>query len=69
MFFTGIKLQSPYIEYLCRSLGLTFAAYVHKNNPKELKEINNTIVKTSIIAIELVSKSLNVVVMQIGSKK
>lgn len=53
---------------LCRGLGLMFAAYVHKNDSEELKNINSTLVRTSIMAVELVSKSLKVVVMQTGGK-
>ncbi|KAH7395595.1 hypothetical protein BKA64DRAFT_62366 [Cadophora sp. MPI-SDFR-AT-0126] len=45
-----------------------FTAYVHKDDPDELKEVNTTLVRTAIIAIEMVSTNLKTVIMQTGGK-
>ncbi|PVH71175.1 hypothetical protein DL98DRAFT_563980 [Cadophora sp. DSE1049] len=45
-----------------------FTAYVHKDDPDELNEVNTTLVRASIMAIELVSTNLKTVIMQTGGK-
>ncbi len=68
VFFTGMKFQQSQLITLFHSLCLTVVAYVHKDDQKELKEVNNVLIRTSIMAIELVSKHLKVVVLQTGGK-
>jgi len=41
---------------------------VHKDDLDELKEVNTTLVRTSIMAIESVSSNLKIVIMQTGGK-
>ena len=41
---------------------------MHKDDPDELKQVNTTLVRTAIMAVELVSSNLKTVIMQTGGK-
>ncbi|KAG4433768.1 hypothetical protein IFR05_010735 [Cadophora sp. M221] len=60
-----LKEKIPSVETISH---VFFTAYVHKDDPEELKEVNTTLVRTSITALEMVSTNLKTVILQTGGK-
>ncbi|KAH9213679.1 hypothetical protein DL95DRAFT_524340 [Leptodontidium sp. 2 PMI_412] len=60
-----LKKKIPSVETISHAF---FTAYIHKDDPHELHEVNTTLVRTSIMVIEMVSTNLKTVILQTGGK-